>query len=220
MIFLRKFIRELLFYSPWRRNFFPRYSYNFSPSQLCFLCQCLTITKEVPGDVIEVGCDKGRTTLFLNKYMDEHSIVKRYFAIDTFSGFTKNDIQHEISKRDKEKSMYRHFRLNSQKWFDGTMKQNKVTRVKSIKVNVNDVDLGALGPFSFVLLDVDLYLPMQKALPELYEALAVGGIMILDDCDPSISAWDGSYQAFKEFTKEYNLKADIRFSKLGIIEKT
>ena len=60
---------------------------------------------------------------------------------------------------------------------------------------------------------------MKKALPELYEALSVGGIIILDDCDPSVSAWDGSYQAYMEFTKKIGLTPDIRLKKLGVIQK-
>lgn len=151
--------------------------------------------------------------------MDEQEIDKRYYAIDTFSGFTKEDVRHEIKERHKQRRNYRHFRLNSQKWFDGTLKQNKISRVKSIKANVNEICLSAFGPFSFVLLDVDLYLPMKKALPELYEALSVGGIIILDDCDPSIRAWDGSYQAYMEFIKKIGLTPDIRLKKLGVIQK-
>ena len=219
MLLIRKLIRELQFHSPWRRYFFPRYSYNFSPNQLCFLTKCLSETKNVNGIIAEIGCEVGRTTIFLNKFMDENEIDKEYLAIDTFSGFVSEHVDYEVNKRNKSKRIKKHFRLNSKRWFDGTMKQNRISRVKSIQCDINNFDLSSYGPFAFVLLDVDLYIPMKKALPEIFSSLSEEGIIVVDDCDPNIDEWDGSYQAYKEFVKEKNLKFDIQYKKLGIIKK-
>ena len=60
------------------------------------------------------------------------------------------------------------------------MQDNGITRVTSTQADVNKFDLRTLGPLSFVLFDVDLYRPMKKGLPELYEMLSPGGIMVLD----------------------------------------
>ena len=219
MLIIRKIFRELQFHSPWRRYFFPRYSYNFTPNQLCFLAKCLNNTKSVDGIIAEIGCETGRTTIFLNKFMDENKIDKEYLAMDTFSGFVSKDINYEVQNRNKSKKIKKHFRLNSKRWFDGTMKQNRISRVKSIKCDISTLNLSSYGPFSFVLLDVDLYLPMKKALPEIYSALSKGGIIVVDDCDPKIKEWDGSLQAYKEFTADNNLNFDVQFEKLGIIKK-
>jgi SAM-dependent methyltransferase len=214
-----KLIKEILFNSSLRRYFFPRYKYNFSPPQLCFLCQCIEDTKHIEGAISEVGCAQGGTTVFLNKYMDAQNIEKDYIAIDTFSGFVYEDIEFEVDNRGKTKDLFTFFQINKKKWFDATMQQNEIARVRSIKADVNKFDLTTIGPLSFSLLDVDLYRPVRKALPEIYEVLSPGGIIVVDDCNPSNIRWDGSDQAYKEFVKEINQAYKIVHDKLGIIKK-
>ncbi len=216
---IAKLIREVQFYSPWKHYFFPKYDYNFTPPQLLFLCECLEETKDLSGSVAEVGCAGGKTAIFLNKYMSAREINKSYFAIDTFSGFVKEDVEYEVSNRGKNANQYRGFRLNSKKWFDGTMKLNSIDRVVSMKADINYFDFSSLGPLAFVLLDVDLYRPIKKGLEELYQLLAPGGVIIVDDCNPGNSKWDGSRQAYKEFVKELKLPELIIHEKLGVIRK-
>lgn len=214
-----KIIKETQFNSPLRRYFFPRYAYNFTPPQLGFLCQGIEDTRHLDGAIAEVGCFDGSATVFLNKYMDAKGIEKKYFAIDTFSGFVPEDIRVEISERGKERGMFNGFQSNKQKWFDGTMEQNGITRVKSIEADVNEYDLTSLKRLSFCLLDVDLYRPIKKSLRELYEILAPGGMIVVDDCDSSFELWDGADQAYKEFMKERNEVPHIVHNKLGVVRK-
>jgi hypothetical protein len=39
-----------------------------------------------------------------------------------------------------------------------------------------------LRPIAFCLLDIDLYQPTRDVLPHLYDALAPGGMIVVDDC--------------------------------------
>jgi len=214
-----KLVKEILFNSPLRKYFFPRYLYNFSAPQLCFLCQCLEDTRDVEGSVAEIGCADGTATVFLNKYMSARAIEKNYYAVDTFSGFVAKDIDYEVSNRGKAKNLFWGFERNKKKWFDGTMDLNGITGVQTIEADVNEFDLKELGPLSFVLLDVDLYRPMKKALPELYEVLTPGGMIVVDDCDPSDERWDGSEQAYREFMNSIDEPERIVHKKLGIVIK-
>ncbi|MGH7794695.1 MAG: TylF/MycF/NovP-related O-methyltransferase [Candidatus Binatia bacterium] len=214
-----KLIKEMQFNSPLRRYFFPRYTYKFSPPQICFLCYCIENTKHIDGAISEVGCAAGSTTVFLKKYMAAQNIDKDYYAIDTFSGFVSEDIDFEVANRGKRRELFRGFQVNKKKWFDATMRQNKIAGVRSIEADVNTFDLRTIGPLAFSLLDVDLYRPMKKALRELYEVLSPGGIIVVDDCDSSNVRWDGSDQAYKEFVKDVNQSAQIVHGKLGVIKK-
>ncbi len=214
-----KLFKEIVYNTPIRGYFFPRYTYFFTAAQLCFLCQCINDTKDVKGAIAEVGCACGATTLFLNNYMDAQNIEKKYYAIDSFFGFVASDIEYEVANRGKTKNLFTAFRMNKKKWFDDTMKQGNVNRVFSIKADVNQYDLLTLGPLSFVLLDVDLYRPTKKSIRELYKILNPGGMLIVDDCDSQNIRWDGADQAYKEFMKEIGQPIHIVYGKLGIIKK-
>jgi len=184
------------------------------------MCQKIWQTRDLKGSVAEIGVSGGATTIFLNKYMRSIGLNKKYYALDTFSGFTKEDISFEVEHRKKSKKLFSTgFDVNKKKWFDWTMKHNNLGEVEVIEADVNEFDLGMLKQLSFCLLDVDLYRPMKKALPELYDSLVPGGVIIVDDCDDGNIRWDGADQAYKEFVHEAQLEPNIVHGKLGVIEK-
>ena len=187
-------------------------------AQLWWLCHWLEQTREVPGSVLEIGCSTGMTTVFLNKYMDAQGIEKDYIALDTFSGFVREDIQYEVRNRRKQAAFYTGFRTNKQKWFDGTMRMNGIQRVRSIAADVNQFDLSRLGPIAFCLLDVDLYRPIAASLPRIFGQLSDGGILAVDDCDATNIRYDGADQAYKEFCVHTSYPQRIVCG-IGVIEK-
>jgi len=215
---LVRMCKEIVYRTPFRRYFFPFFGYDMTAAQLCLLCRWIEQTKNVAGNVVEVGCSTGMTTTFLNKYMDAQGIDKSYLAVDTFSGFVDEDIEYEVRHRGKRASYYTGFRTNKQTWFDGTMRLNGIQRVRSIAADVNQFDLSRLGLISFCLLDVDLYRPIKAALPRILSQLSVGGIVAVDDCDATNIRYDGADQAYKEFCAEISYPEQI-IAGLGVIEK-
>ena len=214
---LKRILGQIVFNTPLREYLFYKHKFMFTVPQLIFLCECV---EQVKGAIAEVGCANGRTTVFINKYMDAQRIEKKYYAVDTFSGFVAEDINYEFLERNKKPSYFPiTFHENMKKWFEYTMNLNSIRRVVAIQADVNKLDLTTLGALSFVLLDVDLYRPVKKSLPELYEALAPNGILIVDDCDSRDMSWDGSYQAYIEFMKEINQPIKIVYDKLGVVKK-
>lgn len=220
-IALLRTFKNVLYHSrlrPYLSFFNPNY-FNFRPPQLCFLCECLEKTRDVEGAVVEVGVAFGSTTWFQAKYMIEQGIEKPYYAIDTFAGFTSADIEFEVQKRGKTPEMYTGFQVNSKKWFDGMLKMNHLTHVKSIQADANEFDFSQLGPISFCLLDVDLYRPISRCLPKLYDQLSEGGIIVVDDCDADVPAWEGSGQAYNEFMTSIASDPVVVHKKLGVVER-
>ncbi len=82
-------LRALTLRTPLRRlsSAFHRYAYMFTPAQLAFLLRCLEQTEHVPGAVVEIGRASGRTTVFLNKYLDQPDLVPRFVFIHTIFVF-------------------------------------------------------------------------------------------------------------------------------------
>ncbi len=215
---LRKRIRNIILHqAPITREIFGfrHYEYMYSPSQLGFLCQQITDTAEVPGSILEVGCAWGATTVFLNRHIDELGLDVDYYVVDTFEGFTDDDIRTE-HERGRRYSYDGAFHANSKAWFDRTMRRNDVARVTSFRADAATFDYKKIGPFRFVLIDVDLHRPVLAALEAIYDLVSPGGIIIIDDCKQD-GEWGGAYEAFIEFTKENDLDATITHGKLGLI---
>jgi len=217
---LLKIVRELYHISPFRKYFFYRYHYMFSPSQMCFLISCVNQTKDVDGIYFEIGCAEGRTTVFLNKHMQDKGIKKKYICLDTFSGFTNEDMDFEHSKREKDKDVLKiQFVANKKKWVDSTLKMNNINDVETIESDINTFELSdsKFNKIAMCLLDVDLYKPVLSALNKVYDRMQKGGIIIVDDCKQD-KYYDGALQAYMEFCKSKSIEPNIVEEKLGIIK--
>jgi SAM-dependent methyltransferase len=201
------------------KKMFSVYPFQFSPQQLIFLTQCVEQVAEVDGCCAEVGCNRGYTTAFLNRFMEESGIKKPYFAIDTFSGFIADHVDHEVEARGKSESIRFKMADNKKTWFDRSMEVTGIDGLTAIQADAATFDYASIGPIAFCLLDVDLYVPIAKALPDIFENVAPGGIIVVDDCAPD-QAWDGALQAYDEFVAARNLPHDVRHHKLGVIEKS
>jgi hypothetical protein len=188
----------------------------FEPRQLAFLVDCVKSLSSVPGSFDEAGCAYGATTVFLNKVIREEGVPRKYYAINTFSGFVPEHSQHEIDFRSKPKMLHEAFSENKKRWFDRTMSLHGLSSVQSIQADITTVDFGALAPIAFCLVDVDLYLPIKDVLPKLGAAMARGGIVVVDDCERG-KLWDGALQAYEEFVSERGIPAEVVAEKLGVL---
>jgi len=196
---------------------FRHYEYMFSPAQLGFLSQQVTSTADVPGSILEIGCAWGATTAYLNRHIDDLGLDVDYYTVDTFGGFTKDDIRSE-HERGRRYPYSTAFHGNSKAWFDRTMRRNDATRVTSFCADAVTFDYRKIAPFRFVLIDVDLHRPVLATLKAVYGLVSPGGTIIIDDCKQG-GEWAGAYEAFMEFAKENDLDATVVHGKLGVITK-
>jgi O-methyltransferase len=211
-------LKQVLFQIPIISDLFDyRYGYMFSPAQLAWFCEQITTVADIPGSILEVGCAWGRTTVFLNRHIDWLGMEVDYYAIDTFSGFTPQDLEseHDLGR---DSLYYSVFRGNSKIRFDRTMRRNDVKRVTSFQADASTFGYAKISPFRLVLIDVDLHRPVLLTLNAIYDLVSPGGIIVIDDCKQG-GIWEGAYEAFMEFTKEKGLEPVIMHGKLGVIIK-
>lgn len=212
-----------------RRYWYPRFEFQMSPRQLCFLADCLDKIKDVDGAIVEIGCAHGLTTSFLHEYMSDSGFKKDYVCIDTFSGFTEIDIAVEVIDRHKTKSDYtKVFKDNNPEWFKEALRRRRITDVRVIQADISELAEAELpDQIAFCLVDVDLYRPVQSALKKIYPRLSAGGIIVVDDCwfkpntfVPGVpEVYDGAMQAYREFASEHKFPEKLIEDKLGIIER-
>lgn len=200
-----------------RRRYRFDYDFGFTPLQLFYICECIARTRELPGPVVEIGCDRGRTTVFLNKYMDAIGLSKSYICIDTFAGFTDEDIAHEVLGRGKQTN-WQMFHKNRKAWFERVIRRNAITRVDVVQADVNSHDFAQYHDVSMCLIDVDLYRPVKSSLEGIYDRMAKGGVVIIDDCRPDYT-FDGAHEAYREFAYHRGLPVEILLDKLGVLWK-
>lgn len=195
-----------------------RYDYMYEPAQLVRLATLLDEALAADGSIVEIGCAHGRTTVFLNRFLDDVAPERNYVAIDTFSGFTESDVREE-RRRGRRSPYERWFRANSPQVFERTMALNGVDRPEVVEADVNDFDFASLGTIAFCLVDVDLYRPVLAALEGVWPRLAAGGVIVVDDCDPDDRRWSGAHEAYIEFSDAIGVPPTIELRKLGIIRR-
>ena len=221
---LSLWLKRLQFLTPLRSQMVHRHDYFFWPAELAFLCEQIESSVQGGGIALEIGCAHGATTAFLNKHLQWARTYNnlrdgvRYVCLDTFSGFTRDDVLYEKDHRGKSGPHYNAYRINSPEWFQCMLDVNQIQGVTVEKGDAATFDYRSLGPVGFCLLDVDLYLPTIAALPQIHEQLRPGGLIIVDDCAPG-QVYDGALQAYLEFVRTQGMEPEIHHRKFGVIRK-
>lgn len=221
--------REMVHRGYFRQFWYPKYQFQYFPRQLCFLAKCLDEAARVDGAVVEIGCAYGTTTTFLYEYMADSGIDKEYYCIDTFSGFTDENIAVEKEGRGKNHRYEGEFTDNDVAWFKESLARRHITDIKVIKADICTLDESVLPDrIAFCLLDVDLYQPVKVGLDKVYERLSPGGMVVVDDCwtksrhlwvEGVANAYDGAMQAYKEFVAARGLPEEFAETKLALIRR-
>ena len=216
-IFALRFVKTFFFTTPLWRYFLPIMKFDMNIPQLDFITKTIR-SIEQSGAVLEVGVGGGATSVIINRYMQEFKINRPFYAIDTFYGFTKQDILFEQKVRNKSDN-YEYYLSNSMKWYQKTLLAHGIGDAKVFQADASNFDYKVISPLAFVLFDVDLYRPTKKVLPIIYKILVPGGVIIVDDCSQTESIYDGAGLAYREFCDENGLIQELIHDKLGIIRK-
>jgi hypothetical protein len=202
----------------------PRYSYNIEPAQLAWLCKAIedthvstsTCESGEPGCIVEVGVARGMTSVFLLEHMRQLGDQRTYICLDTFSGFTSQDVEHEVKARGKMRSHFRGFQYNDKKIFEQNLRKCGLDHVVVCQGDVGSFNWHSIPPIDVMLLDVDLYLPTKAVLANSFERWSKQARIMLDDISPG-GDYDGAYQAYREFCQARRIPETKVGNKGGVI---
>jgi len=228
-VFKREVVRKLkkiLFRSKFLNSISrPRYGYGVEPNQLVWLVDAINNTKEnssqTSGCVVEIGVARGMTSVFLMKHMKDIGDKRKYICIDTFSGFTPEDLSYEEESRGKEADLMKEFTYNDRTIFENNIKRNGFDNFEIYESDAAKFDFSKIPPIDVMLVDVDLYKPSLAILKNSMKFWSKPGYIMVDDV-ASFQAgegdlWDGALEAYEEFIAEHKIPSSIVGNKGGII---
>jgi O-methyltransferase len=152
-------------------------------------------SKNLQGNVAELGVYKGKFARYLNLYFGE----RRLYLFDTFEGFDERDVQ--VEKKEG-------FSSGSQSFADTSVE----SVLKLMPHKENCIPVKGFFPesakniqdqFVFVSIDTDLYEPIYEGLKFFYPLLASGGYIFVHDFNND--NYPGTRKAVEKFCAEKNI---------------
>jgi len=143
----------------------PHYQYGVEPIQLAEIIFGIEHVRKMRKtiNIFEIGVARGMTSRFICEHIISQKINARFYCIDTFASFLPEDIDYEITVRNKTKAELRGFSYNDYNiWRKNFAQFDFLTIVKG---DAAEFDFSKVsGGVDVMLLDVDLYKPTIAVL--------------------------------------------------------
>ncbi|MGL4968263.1 MAG: TylF/MycF/NovP-related O-methyltransferase [Inquilinus sp.] len=185
-----------------------------APERLYLYFHYLIECKEIPGDIVEIGCAMGGTAAIARNMTRHLDINKRYLCYDTFDGFVEQQFSSDVGLGTPAQDRHM-FSGSSRDLVAKILKRHKAEDVTLIQGDITTIPDSTLPEScSVVLLDVDLAEPTYQALKRFWPRLAPGGVILVDDC-PESTSWKARV-GYRRFCQEMGLAEQYRHG-MGIL---
>jgi hypothetical protein len=162
--------------------------FTLAPERLYLFLHHLIETRDVPGAIVEVGCNLGGTAIIAKRLLDSLGVDKPYICIDTFDGFVDAQFTTDIALGTPSKDQTL-FSGNSKDLVAKILRQHRCADVRLVEGDIMTLPDRLLPEeCSVVLVDVDLTEPTYAALKRFLPRMAPGGVVLVDDCAEA-SSW-------------------------------
>ena len=141
-----------------------------------------TIAYNVPGDLVEVGCNEGQSSVLIAKVLKDMNCGKTFHVYDSFEGLPSSRTEDGSSYKagdlkTSQDALVSNFRKHGLEppiihkgWFENTLKEGLPEKI------------------SFAYLDGDFYDSIMTSLRYVYPRLSAGAVCLIDDyCDLEIN---------------------------------
>jgi len=174
-----------------------------SQEYIIHLIQLLLQTEEIEGDIIEVGCFDGDTSEIICGVLQDNNIDKRYFGIDTFKGYVKEDLidANQASINNQKRGRWNTSKEIVEERLSQYTTTSNIYEGDSKVVVPSLIDNGTIDKLSFIYIDCNLYQPSLKAMNDLFPLLSKNGILAIDE-----HLYGGETKAIKQFTESNDLE--------------
>ncbi len=161
------------------------------------ICLCLNITKNLPGDYVEIGVYKGGSALTTLHYMSYSGIKRKAYFFDTFDGMTYQEA-HDSSDVVWDNTHVLWGVEQTMQYVGGLLKTTGQD-FELIQSNICRDELPSeINQIAVCNVDVDIYEATLDALIKVAPLMVKGGIIIAED-PTSTPALGGALVAMEEF---------------------
>jgi O-methyltransferase len=194
---------------------FRRPQTELQPARLYAYLDAIWQRRDVPGDLLEIGCFRGGTTCIAYRFLRSIQSTKRYVAMDTFDGFVGRQFEHD--RRHGTPGWLRTgFSVNGVEAVRRSLKADGCEGVELVKGDIASVPDEALpASVAVCLIDVDLEIPTYAGLSRVFDRLHPGGVILVDDCDP-LNDYAGALVGYRQFVSERALPEEF-FMGMGVV---
>jgi hypothetical protein len=167
---------------------------------------------KITGAFVECGVFRGGSTMAVMLALMEHGIIDRdFYLYDTFSGFpVPDEVDRYYDGRSAIEEWHeKKLNENQSGWLVSTLEETRanvastgypVERMTFVKGMVEDtIPRVAPKQIAFLRLDTDFYASTRHELIQLYDRIAPGGVLIIDD----YGAFQGARKAVDEFFEQF-----------------
>lgn len=158
------------------------------------------LQQEIEGDVVELGCYIGTTSLFLRRLLNHYDQAARrqLYAYDSFTGLPAKTNQDASGAGEQ----FQGGELSvSKKQFIQEFQKARLTPPVTVKAWFKDLTAEQLpATISFAFLDGDFYESIIDSLRLVWPRLAAGGVITIDDYQHA--ALPGVERAVRDFFQD------------------
>jgi len=163
------------------------------------------IDSGVEGDVVELGCNIGTTSIFIKKFLDYYAPSKNFYVYDSWKGLPERHLKDGNNTKTFVKGSCQ------------TNKENFINVFKHFNIDLPIINDGFFKDISdskypekicFAFFDGDLYTSIIDSFEKTFHKIQRNGIIIIDDVGGiSLDKHElpGAELAIKDFLKDKNL---------------
>lgn len=164
--------------------------------------------RKVPGAIVETGCWRGGCGAFMAKVLKNKGATRPIFLFDSFEGFPTPGPEDEgaLKKAGKDAASFAGYNTASYEDAQQVLKKLDVeaTLVRGWFKDTVPARKNEIGKIALLRLDGDLYESTKTCLEGLYDQVADGGIIVVDDF-----GFSGCRKALYEFFAMRGISPEI-----------
>lgn len=143
------------------------------------LCQAIDATKNIEGDIVEIGVYRGSSSSVILNFLRKIKSNKNVFFFDTFEGFDYVEAYDSVDQVWKGTHITEGYNEISNRLLSRAYKKNKVV-VKRLNVISENLP-SEITKISLCNVDVDMLEAVDSALTKVAPLMTIGGILICED---------------------------------------